>query len=66
MMLETVKKSIKKKRAETFNEVFIDYIISIQDKSIELEMEYIKRHNRLDVLKLDKWVNASLYEAEKL
>lgn len=64
-MLETVRKCIRKKEPKSFNERFVDYIISVQDKSILLEMEYIKKHNKLDALNLDKWVGASLQEAMK-
>ena len=66
MMLETVKKKVNRRTSKTFDEVYIDYIIYVQDKNIQLEFDYIRRHNKLDVLKLDKWIGSSLQEAMKI
>ena len=65
-MLETVKKTIRKRESRSFDERYIDYIISIQNKNIQLEMDYIRKHNTLDIMKLDKWVSGSLQEAMKI
>ena len=65
-MLENVKKQVNKKTRKTFEEKYIDYILSVQDKNIELEMQYIRRHNKLDVMRLDKWIGLSLQEVSEL
>ena len=62
-MLETVKRAVNRRVKKSFDEKFIDYMLSVQGESIFLEMEYLKKHNRLDVMKLDKLINASLKEA---
>lgn len=62
-MLETVRKYVHKRSKKTFDEKYLDYIITMQDKSILLEMEYIKTHNHLDILKLDKWIQSAFEEA---
>lgn len=62
-MLETVKKSVNRKVKKSFNERFIDYMLTVQGESILLEMDYLKKHNKLDILKLDKWIYASFEEA---
>lgn len=62
-MLETVKKSVNRKVKKSFNERFIDYMLAVQGESILLEMDYLKKHNKLDILKLDKWIYASFEEA---
>ena len=61
-MLDVVSHKVKSRRYPSFEERFIDYLLSIQNQSIMLEMEYIKRHNTLDILKLDKWIEHDLKE----
>lgn len=59
-MLETVKRNIAKKSYKSFDEIYIDYLLKVQDVNILAEMEYIKKHNKIDVLKLDKWIAKEL------
>lgn len=61
-MLDTLKEHIQCKNFRGFEEFYIDYVLSIQDRHIILEMEYIKKHNKLDILKLDRWITSSLAE----
>ena len=61
-MLNVVAHRASTSRYPSFEERFIDYLLSIQNQSIVLEMEYIKRHNTLDILKLDKWIENDLKE----
>lgn len=57
-MLETVKRYIKKDIPnESFEKFFINYILAVQDKNIELEMEYLVSHNVLDIMKLDRLIS---------
>ena len=65
-MLETVKRSVNRKVKKSFESKFIDYMLAVQGESILLEMEYLKKYNKLDVMKLDKLINASLKEAMHL
>lgn len=62
-MLGTVKKYIKKNSNVSFESKFIDYMIGVQNTSILLEMQYLIKYNKLDVLKLDKLIDASFKEA---
>ena len=60
--LDRVRRKINKisKDTTSFDELFVDYIMDVQDKSIQLEFDYFKRHNKLDILKLDKLINEEL------
>lgn len=61
-MLGKVKRKVNKYRKSNtkFEELYVNYLLFIQDKNILTEMEYIKKHNDLDVFNLDKWINNSL------
>lgn len=62
-MLETVRRLVRRNVRKTFDEKYVDYIISVQGKSILLELDYLKTHNRLDILKLDALIERELREA---
>ena len=62
-MLETVKTLVSRRVRKSFDERYADYLISVHNKSIALELEYLKRHNKLDVMKLDKLINSSFEKA---
>lgn len=62
-MLETVKRAVNRKVKKSFDERFIEYMLTAQGESILLEMDYLKKHNKLDIMKLDKLINASFKEA---
>lgn len=59
-MLETVKAYSKKNLRKTFSHRFVEYMMDMQDLSIQYEFEYIRRHNKLDVLNLDRYINSNL------
>lgn len=65
-MLETVKRLLNKKDVPSFESKYVDYMLGIQNDCILFEMSYLKQHNKLDVMKLDKLVNNSLKEAMKI
>lgn len=59
-MLETVKAYSKKNLRKTFSHRFVEYMMDMQYLSIQYEFEYIRRHNKLDVLNLDRYINSNL------
>lgn len=59
-MLETVKKAISELPKESFNQYYMNYILEIQDKSIDEEFKYLRRHNKLDILNIDRWISSYL------
>lgn len=61
-MLETVRKYSTKKVRKTFEDLYVEYMLAVHSKSILLEMKYIQNHNRLDIMKLDKWVQSEIEE----
>ena len=61
-MLETVKKYANRRVRKTLDEKFIDYMLSVHDMSLQLEIEYFKSHNKLDILKLDRFINSQFKE----
>ena len=65
-MLETVKRSVNRKVKKSFDDKFIDYMLTVQNESIILEMKYLKTHNKLDVMNLDSLIDASFKEAMHL
>lgn len=62
-MLETVKNIISQKVVTSFEEKFTDYLISVHDTNIGLELKYLQKHNKLDVMKLDKLISLSFEKA---
>lgn len=56
-MLETIKQEINKNENLTFEQKYVNYLLSVQNLSIKLELDYIKKHNKLDVMKLDRVIN---------
>lgn len=56
-MLSEIKKEVSKYPYPTFNSKYIDYLLAVQDRSILLEMKYLKTHNQLDILQLDKLIS---------
>ena len=54
-MLDNIKKQASRRYA-TFESRYIDYLLSIHNQTIMLEMEYIKKHNKLDIFKLDRLI----------
>lgn len=55
-MLEAVKAHINNVADKPFEEFYADYLISVQEISIDLEISYYKLHNKLDILTLDKLI----------
>lgn len=56
-MLDEIKREVDDTTYPTFNSRYIDYLLEVQDRSILLEMKYLKTHNTLDVLKLDRLIS---------
>lgn len=56
-MLDEIKREVNDASYPTFNSRYIDYLLEVQDRSILLEMKYLKTHNTLDVLKLDRLIS---------
>lgn len=54
IVLDYLKSKLSRSARKSFNERFIDYMLQIQDTNLVLEMEYIEKHNNLDVFKLNK------------
>ena len=65
-MLETVKRAVNRKVKKSFDDRFIDYMLTVQNESILLEMKYLKTHNKLDIMKLDSLIDHSFKEAMHL
>ncbi len=61
-MLQTVKSLINKRNVPSFEEKFVNYTLKIYNTNIISEMDYIKKHNKLDVMKLDKWITSAFEE----
>lgn len=61
-MLENVKKQINKRVRKTFEEKYIDYVLSVQEVNLELEIDFFKRHNKMDVLQLDRMISLEINE----
>ena len=64
-MLAKIKRKLHKiqKKTTSFDELYTDYIIAMYQQSLKLEMEYLLHHNKVDILKLDKWMNNEFKEA---
>ena len=62
-MLETVITYINNLSDDTFTEKYVQYMLDIQCQSIQFELDYLKKYNKLDVLKLDKLISKGLEEA---
>lgn len=61
-MLEMIKCEISQPTSDTFYSKYIDYIIKVHNRSILLEMEYLTKHNKLDVLGIDALISKSFDE----
>lgn len=61
-MLEKVKKYSNRTVRKTFEDKYIERMMEYQDISLNLELQYIQKHNKLDVLKLDSYILSSLKE----
>ena len=46
-MLETLRQKIEAARSVNFEEYFAQYVMSVQDRNIELELKYLLKHNSL-------------------
>ncbi len=55
-MLQTVKQHIMQDSIQSFKEFYIDYIIHIQQISIEEEIKFLSRHNDLNIERIDKLI----------
>lgn len=47
----------------TFEELYIDYLLFIQNINMFQEINYIQKHNKLDILNIDYWIRKTLDEA---
>lgn len=61
-ILKTVRSKIKSLPDASFHEFFVDYIIQVDEESLNNEINSSVRMNQLDVLGLDKLVNKYLME----
>ena len=52
-MLETIRKKIESVRELNFTGFFSEYVMSVQDRNIELEMKYLLKHNTLENKSVD-------------
>ena len=49
-MLETVKQKILEPPTKTFNEIFVSYMMDVQDRNIEEEFRFLRSNNNLTPL----------------
>ena len=49
-MLETVKQKILEPSTKTFNEIFVSYMMDVQDRNIEEEFRFLRSNNNLTPL----------------
>ena len=61
-ILSSVRSKLKRLPDVSFQEFFTDYIIQVDNESINNEMNSLVRMNKLDVMWLDKLVNKYLME----
>lgn len=61
-ILSSVRKQLNNLPNVSFQEFFTDYIIQVDNESINNEMNSLVRMNKLDVMGLDKLVNKYLME----
>lgn len=61
-ILSSVRKKLNNLPNASFQEFFTDYIIQVDNESINNEMNSLVRMNKLDVMGLDKLVNKYLME----
>lgn len=61
-ILSSVRKTLNNLPNVSFQEFFTDYIIQVDNESINNEMNSLVRMNKLDVMGLDKLVNKYLME----
>ena len=61
-ILSSVRKKLNNLPDVSFQEFFTDYIIQVDNESINNEMNSLVRMNKLDVMGLDKLVNKYLME----
>lgn len=61
-ILSSVRSKLKRLPDVSFQEFFTDYIIRVDNESINNEMNSLVRMNKLDVMGLDKLVNKYLME----
>ena len=57
-MLGKVKRYINKQKKSdiSIEEKIAQYMLDMQEQTIQYEWEYISKHNKLDLLNLDKWI----------
>jgi len=56
-MLQTIKEEISEPFS-CFECVFVDYLMMQKDLDIKHELEFVKKHNDLDVFDLDGLINS--------
>lgn len=56
-MLENLRWKISRSARKSFNKRFVDYMVEIHETNLVLELDYIKKHNDLDVFKLNKVIS---------
>lgn len=57
MMLETVRKAINSGPCISFEEYFHEYVSSVQDTSIDLEMAFVFRNNFMNVNMMSRLID---------
>lgn len=58
-MLQTVRAELSKDYPK-FEVLFVDYLMEQKELDIRYELDYMKRHNNVDVLNLNLWISTYL------
>jgi len=61
-MLEIIKDYIKNLPQITFNELFVKYMVDVQDSNIDFEFRRLSSVNLLDVKSMEKLLNVTMKE----
>lgn len=59
-MLDQLRRKLARPARKSFDEKFVDYLVQIQETNLVFEMEYIEKHNNLDVFKLNKVISSMI------
>lgn len=65
-MLETVKQTIKKSPCISFGRYFTEYVFRMQDESIDNEVTFLLRNNKIDVNFFNKVMNKQVEDSGAL
>ena len=59
-MLATVKHCMEASPFISFEQYFANYVMQVQDSSIEYELQFVLRNNFLDVRMMDRLIDSSI------